>query len=201
MRGTLSETEVDADPITQFKYWFNQAQTSQLYEPHAMTLATADAQGRPSARIVLLKNFDSEGFTFFTNYNSQKGQALTVNPQAALLFYWPELERQIRIVGKIEKISSEESDTYYASRPLDSRIGAWASEQSQVIENRAVLMKRAAQFAIQFGLQPERPPYWGGYRLTHDYLEFWQGRTSRLHDRICYQREVNAKWRIFRLAP
>lgn len=201
MRGALSETEVQTDPIVQFNYWFEQALNAQLYEPNAMTLATADAHGKPSARIVLLKGVDDRGLVFFTNYNSLKGQALAENPQAALLFYWPELERQVRITGKIEKVSEAESDAYYASRPLDSRIGAWASEQSQVISDRSVLVKRAALFSAKFALQPARPPYWGGYRLLPEYFEFWQGRSSRLHDRICYQREDDGQWRIFRLAP
>ena len=201
MRGALSEEEVQPDPIAQFNYWFEQALNAQLYEPNAMTLATADAQGSPSARIVLLKGVDNRGLMFFTNYNSLKGQALEANPQAALLFYWPELERQIRITGKIEKVSEAESDAYYASRPLDSRIGAWASEQSQVISDRSVLLKRAALFSAKFALQPARPPHWGGYRLLPEYFEFWQGRSSRLHDRICYQRQDDGQWKIFRLAP
>ena len=201
MRGALSEEEVQPDPIAQFNYWFEQALNAQLYEPNAMTLATADAQASPSARIVLLKGVDNRGLVFFTNYNSLKGRALEANRQAALLFYWPELERQIRITGKIEKVSEAESDAYYASRPLDSRIGAWASEQSQVISDRSVLLKRAALFAAKFALQPARPPYWGGYRLLPDYFEFWQGRPSRLHDRICYQQQDDGQWQIFRLAP
>lgn len=201
MRGALSETEVQTNPITQFNYWLEQALNAQLYEPNAMTLATADAQGKPSARIVLLKGVDDRGLVFFTNYNSLKGQALAENPQTALLFYWPELERQVRITGKTEKVSEAESDAYYASRPLDSRIGAWASEQSQVISDRSVLVKRAALFSVKFALQPARPPHWGGYRLLPEYFEFWQGRPSRLHDRICYQRQDDGQWQIFRLAP
>lgn len=198
----LCEKNVAPDPIIQFQRWMEEAIAAELPEPNAMTLATADGQGKPSARIVLIKSVDARGFVFFTNYNSVKGQALSVNPQAALLFHWHALERQVRITGHVKKLSADESDAYYDTRPLDSRIGAWASEQSEVIESRGTLVKRAAYFALKFGLKPPRPPHWGGYRLTPDYLEFWQGRPSRLHDRICYFYQTeNNSWVVRRLAP
>jgi pyridoxamine 5'-phosphate oxidase len=166
-----------------------------------MTLATAEHDGRPSARIVLLKGYDARGFVFFTNYRSRKGRELAENPQAALLFHWIELERQVRIEGKVETVAAEESDEYYASRPLGSRLGAWASPQSEVIEHREKLDSSLAQVSAKFGENPPRPEHWGGYRLAPDTLEFWQGRPSRLHDRVRYTREAMAVWRIERLAP
>ncbi len=200
MKGNLSEEDVKANPIDQFHIWFDQAQHAELPEPNAMTVASVDANGKPSARVVLIKEVTQDGFVFFTNYESRKGQALTANPHAALLFFWPELERQIRIEGSVTKLSAEESDAYFHSRPLDSRIGAWASPQSQVITSRTQLVTKAAEYALKFALNPPRPPHWGGFRVKHEVLEFWQGRPSRLHDRIQYVLE-NGQWKIQRLAP
>ncbi len=200
MKGSLSEEDVKANPIDQFHIWFDQAQHAELPEPNAMTVASVDATGKPSARVVLIKEVTHDGFVFFTNYESRKGQALTANPHAALLFFWPELERQIRIEGSVSKLSAEESDAYFHSRPLDSRIGAWASPQSQVITSRTQLVTKAAEFALKFALNPPRPPHWGGFRVKHEVLEFWQGRPSRLHDRIQYVLE-DGQWKIQRLAP
>ncbi len=200
MKGNLSEEDVKANPIDQFHIWFDQAQHAELPEPNAMTVASVDANGKPSARVVLIKKVTQDGFVFFTNYESRKGQALTANPHAALLFFWPELERQIRIEGSVSKLSAEESDAYFHSRPLDSRIGAWASPQSQVITSRTQLVTKAAEYALKFALNPPRPPHWGGFRVKHEVLEFWQGRPSRLHDRIQYILE-DGQWKIQRLAP
>ena len=200
-RGSLDEQHVDADPIRQFQLWFQQALDAQVPEPNAMTLATADGQGQPSARIVLVKGADERGFVFFTNYESRKGHDLAINPRASLLFYWIELERQVRIEGKVEKTSAQESDAYFASRPLGSRIGAWASEQSRELPSRTLLEEREKAFAERFGDNPPRPPQWGGYRLVPAKIEFWQGRPSRLHDRILYVRNADAGWQISRLAP
>jgi pyridoxamine 5'-phosphate oxidase len=199
--GSLDEADVDRDPIRQFDTWFAQALDARLPEPNTMTLATVDSRGRPSARIVLVKGVDERGFTFFTNYDSRKGRELAENPHAALLFYWIELERQVRIEGVVAKTGSDESDAYFASRPAGSRIGAWASEQSQVIESRAVLEAREREFSERFGAEPPRPPNWGGYRLVPDAIEFWQGRPSRLHDRLRYTRTANGDWQIARLSP
>jgi pyridoxamine 5'-phosphate oxidase len=199
---SLSETDVLHDPISQFAVWFEEALNSQLLEPNAMTLATATMEGRPSARTVLLKGFDKQGFVFYTNYESRKGRELAENPQAALLFTWLELERQIRIEGKVEKVTREASLVYFQSRPKGSQIGAWASPQSRVVEDRTVLEKRAAELKSEYdhvGALP-LPPFWGGYWLKPDLIEFWQGRESRLHDRICYTR-VGEEWKIERLAP
>ncbi len=200
--GSLDAADVDADPIRQFQTWLNQALDAQLPEPNAMTVATVDAAGRPAARVLLIKGVDERGFVFFTNYESRKGRELDANPHAALLFHWIELERQVRIEGRVEKTSDAESDAYYHSRPLGSRIGAWASEQSAVIDSRAQLEAREREISAQYGDAPPRPPHWGGYRLVPDAIEFWQGRPSRLHDRIRYTRDsVQAPWRIERLAP
>lgn len=198
--GQLSETEVSPNPLNLFQVWFDQAVKAECPEPNSMTLATADKAGNPSARIVLLKGADEAGFTFFTNYESQKGKELAIRPQAALLFHWHELERQIRIKGMVERVSAAESDQYFHSRPAASRIGAWASPQSAEIPNREFLEEAEKAFAADFGDQPPRPEHWGGYRLRPTEIEFWQGRPSRLHDRIHYQLEGN-HWRIARLAP
>jgi len=200
-RGSLDEQDVEPDPIRQFQLWFQQALDAQVPEPNAMTLATVDEQGQPSARIVLVKGADERGFVFFTNYESRKGHDLAINPRASLLFYWIELERQVRIEGTIEKTSAQESDAYFASRPLGSRIGAWASDQSREIAGRTVLEEREQAFAEQFGDNPPRPPQWGGYRVVPARMEFWQGRPSRLHDRIVYTRNADASWQISRLSP
>lgn len=200
-RGSLDETSVDADPIRQFDAWFKQALDARLPEPNTMTLATVDARGYPSARIVLIKGVDERGFVFFTNYESRKGLDLAANPHASLLFYWIELERQVRVEGTVVKTNAEDSDTYFHSRPLGSRIGAWASEQSRPIESRALLEAREKSFSERFGENPPRPPHWGGYRLVPETIEFWQGRPSRLHDRILYTRLSAGGWRISRLSP
>ena len=202
-RASLDEADVAHDPFAQFDRWFKEALAAKLPEPNTMTLATVGADGRPSARIVLIKGVDERGFVFFTNYESRKGHDLAVHPQAALLFYWIELERQVRIEGRIEKTSAEESDRYFASRPLGSRIGAWASEQSAVIDSRATLEAREKAVSERYGDNPPRPPHWGGYRLVPDSIEFWQGRPSRLHDRLLYTRDAAAApgWTISRLSP
>lgn len=199
-RDSLSETDVASTPIEQFKQWFEQAQQAQCPEPNAMTVASASREGIPSARVVLLKEVDERGFIFFTNYESHKGRELIENPHAALLFHWHELERQVRIEGSVEQLPVEESDEYFHSRPLDSRIGAWASPQSQVISGRTVLLTKAAEFGLRFGLKPPRPPHWGGFLIRPRKIEFWQGRPSRLHDRIQFTKSSEG-WRIDRLAP
>ncbi|MBC7777820.1 MAG: pyridoxamine 5'-phosphate oxidase [Phycisphaerae bacterium] len=199
---SLSENEVRPDPVDQFAFWFEEATASQILEPNAMTLATATLDGRPSARTVLLKDFGNQGFTFFTNYESQKGTDLAENPRAALLFTWLDLQRQIRIEGRVEKIAPEASFAYFQSRPRSSQIGAWASPQSHPIEGREVLEKWEAAMELKFaGLEKlPLPPNWGGYRVIPEVFEFWQGRLSRLHDRILYTREGEG-WKIERLAP
>jgi pyridoxamine 5'-phosphate oxidase len=198
--GQLSEAEVPHNPLLLFQLWFDQAVKAQCPEPNSMTLATADQVGNPSARIVLLKGADQNGFTFFTNYESQKGRDLAIRPQAALLFHWHELERQVRIKGLVERVSAAESDEYFHSRPAASRIGAWASPQSSTIPSREFLEQAEKRYQAEFGDAPPRPEYWGGYRLQPTEIEFWQGRPSRLHDRIHYQLDA-ANWKIERLAP
>ncbi|NIE60454.1 MULTISPECIES: pyridoxamine 5'-phosphate oxidase [unclassified Burkholderia] len=202
-RASLDEADVAHDPFAQFDRWFKEALAAKLPEPNTMTLATVGADGRPSARIVLIKGVDERGFVFFTNYESRKGRDLAAHPQAALLFYWIELERQVRIEGRIEKTSAEESDRYFASRPLGSRIGAWASAQSAVIDSRATLEAQEKAVGERYGDNPPRPPHWGGYRLVPDSIEFWQGRPSRLHDRLLYTRDAGTStgWSISRLSP
>lgn len=199
-QASLDETDVAADPVEQFGKWFQQALQADVAEANAMSLSTVNAAGRPSSRIVLIKDFDQRGFCWFTNYDSAKGHDLAQNPFGALLFFWTALERQVRIEGRIEKISAEESDQYFHSRPLGSRQGAHASHQSQPIANRAILEQQLAQAVAQFGDQPPRPAHWGGYRLVPERLEFWQGRSSRLHDRIVYLKTA-AGWQIQRLQP
>ncbi len=199
-RGALDESASEADPLKQFEHWLKQAIDAQLPEPNAMTLATVGDDGRPSTRIVLIKGYDARGIVWYTNYHSRKGRELAGRPFAALQFHWVELERVVRIEGRVEKTGDDESDAYYASRPLDSRIGAWASPQSEVIESRAVLVANAAKVAAKHALSPPRPPHWGGYRLVPDRWEFWQGRKSRLHDRLRY-RAVDGAWVRERLAP
>jgi len=201
MLQTLDESNVAEDAIDQFTKWWNEAVNSTIDEVNAMTLATASKDAVPSARIVLLKDYDERGFVFFTNYSSHKGHELQVNPSAALVFFWKELERQIRVQGTVEKISNEESDFYFFSRPTGSRIGAWASPQSAVINSRKMLEENVKLYTEQFGENIPRPSHWGGYRVVPSVIEFWQGRSNRLHDRICYSKNENGSWRIERLAP
>ena len=199
-KAELSEDASASDPLKQFERWLNEAIQSEVPEPNAMTVATVASNLRPSTRVVLIKGYDERGIVWYTNYDSRKGQELAGNPFAALQFHWVELERVVRIEGRMEKISDSESDAYFHSRPLDSRIGAWASPQSQVIDGRTVLVTNAAKYAAQFMLNPPRPPHWGGYRLVPDEWQFWQGRKSRLHDRLLY-RLSEGDWVRERLAP
>jgi pyridoxamine 5'-phosphate oxidase len=199
--ASLSESDVASDPIAQFSKWFEEARLAQLPEFNAMSVATVGTNDRPSSRIVLIKEFDQRGFTWYTNYASRKGHDLQSNPYAALLFHWVALERQVRIEGRIEKISAAESDLYFQSRPLDSRLGAIASAQSESVANRQILEAQFATAKAQHGTHPPRPEHWGGYRLVPDYIEFWQGRSSRLHDRIVYTRQADGDWTRQRLQP
>ncbi|MFA5678916.1 MAG: pyridoxamine 5'-phosphate oxidase [Pseudomonas sp.] len=200
-RDGLVECQAQDDPFTQFGLWFSQAVEVESTEPNAMMLATVDAAGQPHLRTLLLKGFDHQGFVFYTNYQSAKGEQLLTHPQAAMTFWWPDLERQVRIEGCVEQVSAEESDMYFHSRPLDSRLGAWASPQSQVIGGREVLEQRLAAVEAQYaGNEPPRPPHWGGFRLVPQMVEFWQGRPSRLHDRLRYRLDNN-QWLCERLAP
>jgi pyridoxamine 5'-phosphate oxidase len=201
-RGGLSESDVDPDPIVQFQRWFAQARQAVSKEPNAMTLATATAEGQPSARIVLLKGVDANGFTFYSNYESQKGRELLENPHAALVFYWAELERQVRIQGTVEKVSREESEAYFHSRPRGSQLGALASRQSRVIAGRQALEERLAQLEQNLGgAAVPLPEDWGGFRLRPESIEFWQGRPNRLHDRLRYLKDGDGNWRVERLSP
>jgi pyridoxamine 5'-phosphate oxidase len=200
-RAELNEEASHSDPLQQFDQWLNEAIAAQVPEPNAMTLATVGHDLRPSTRIVLVKGYDAHGIVWYTNYDSRKGQELAGNPFAALQFHWVELERVVRIEGRVTKVSDEESDAYFHSRPLDSRIGAWASPQSQVISGRGVLVANAAKFGAKFLLNPPRPPHWGGYRLEPDNWQFWQGRKSRLHDRLRYTLDSSSGWLRERLAP
>ena len=200
-REGLTEEHVAADPFVQFRHWMDEAIAAELPEPTAMSLATADGEGRPSSRMVLLKGFDSDGFVFFTNYNSHKGREIAENPFAALNFFWPELERQVRITGRVSKVSAEESDEYFKTRPFTSRVGAWASDQSERIDSRLTVAAKAAKLLVKYATgNVPRPPHWGGYRVVPDKIEFWQGRPSRLHDRILYEL-VDGVWKISRLSP
>ncbi|HHS95992.1 MAG TPA: pyridoxamine 5'-phosphate oxidase [Phaeodactylibacter sp.] len=200
---SLKKEDLDADPIRQFSQWFKDAMDANIQEPNVMCLATATKEGKPSARILLLKGFDEKGFVFYTNYHSRKGKELLENPHAAMVFHWAALERQVRIEGKISLLPDEESDRYYQSRPRDSRIGAWASPQSEVIKNRSVLEEKVKDLQKKYTEENPipRPAHWGGYRLCPTMIEFWQGRASRLHDRFRYTRDENGTWKIERLAP
>jgi pyridoxamine 5'-phosphate oxidase len=202
-RSVLDEDHVQADPLAQFQHWFDEALQARQLEPNAMTLATSGPDGRPSTRVVLLKGADARGLVWFTNYDSRKGRDLAANPFAALQFFWGELERMVRIEGRVEKVEGAESDEYYRSRPLGSRIGAWASPQSEVIPSREALEATWATEQARLGEDPPRPEHWGGYRLVPDRWEFWQGRASRLHDRLLFERDAaaNGPWRLRRLAP
>jgi pyridoxamine 5'-phosphate oxidase len=197
----LSEASVEHDPIAQFARWYDDARAAERPLPHAVALATSTPAGRPSLRMVLLKDFDSRGFVFFTNYRSRKGHELAGNPHASLLFYWGNLERQVRIEGRVTKVSRRESDEYFRTRPRGSQLGAWASPQSAVLADRAELDRRFAAIAAKYPDHVARPPQWGGYRLTPAVIEFWQGRADRLHDRLCFVLHRDGRWHISRLAP
>lgn len=199
---SLDESEAEVNPIKQFDRWWQDAIASDIDEVNALTLATTSSDGKPSARIVLLKGYDSNGFVFFTNYESRKGKELAENPAGCMIFFWKELERQVRIDGTINKVSEAESDAYFFSRPAGSQVGAWVSPQSTVIESRDIIEQRLQQFQQQFAESPiTRPPHWGGYQLVPEAIEFWQGRPSRLHDRLRYTRQEDQQWKMERLAP
>ncbi len=199
-KQSLNKKEVDKNAIVQFNKWFEEAIQSNVLEPNAMNLATVSTNGKPSARIILLKGLENDAFVFYTNYESQKGKELVENPYAALTFFWPELERQVRITGIVEKVSEETSEKYFHSRPRKSQLGAWASKQSTVVKKREIITNFLQKYITEFAQEVPRPPFWGGYQLTPDSIEFWQGRPSRLHDRIRYTKE-DGKWIIERLAP
>jgi pyridoxamine 5'-phosphate oxidase len=201
-RAGLTEAEADPDPIEQFRKWFDEALAADLHEPNAMTLATATPDGRPSARVVLLKGYDERGFVFYTSYEGRKSRELEENPRCALVFYWSELERQIRIEGRAGRVSEEESDAYYGSRPRGSRLSAWVSAQSRPVEDRGALEKRLWELEAEYeGREIPRPPFWGGYRVEPEAIEFWQGRENRMHDRLLYRRLSDGGWRMQRLQP
>ena len=199
-KRTLSKKQCHTDPLIQFEQWLNEAINAQVNEPTAMHLSTVNENGKPSSRLVLLKEVNAQGFVFFTNYLSQKGKALAAHPFAALTFFWPELERQVRVEGSVQKLTEQQSDQYFATRPYTSRIGAWASEQSVVISGKSFLLAKAAKFAVQYPVNVPRPPHWGGYVVIPEIVEFWQGRPSRLHDRIRYRIE-QGEWIKERLSP
>jgi pyridoxamine 5'-phosphate oxidase len=201
-RSGLKESDVASDPIEQFRSWFDEVLAADLHEPNAMTLATATPEGRPSARVVLLKGFDERGFVFYTSYVGRKSEELETNPNCALVFYWGELERQVRVEGRASRVSEEESDEYFGSRPRGSRLGAWASEQSRPVEGRGALEERLRGLEAEYEWREvPRPPFWGGYQVEPEVIEFWQGRENRLHDRLVYRRSDNGEWGRERLQP